>query len=154
MQTPPEALIPLMPHLVRGWTYWEPACGEGYLVDELLKAGFKVKWSDIQRDPKEDFLIWTPRHFDCIVTNPPYDIKDKFIARCYELKKPWAMLMPLTALEGKFRQSMYKKYGREMIFMNKRINFITPNGGTSSWFATAWFTWGLNIGMEMTWYEL
>lgn len=153
MQTPAYALEPLYPHLNKAWTIWECASGDGNLVQALLSHGYKVKWSDIERTPQEDFLLWSPKKFDCIVTNPPYNIKDKFIRRCYELNKPWALLMPITALEGESRQSLYRNCGGiEVIFMNKRINFITPNGGTSSWFATAWFTWGLNIGKEMTWH--
>lgn len=42
-------------------------------------------------------------------------------------------------------------HGLEVIFLDTRINFENPdNGKSGSWFATAWFTWGLNIGKEMT----
>jgi hypothetical protein len=89
--------------------------------------------------------------FDCIVTNPPYDIKQKFLERCYTLKKPFAMLMPLTTLETRKRQKLFRDNGVEVLFMPERINFEVPSGKESSaWFATAWFTWGLNIGRQMT----
>jgi len=77
MQTPKFALEPLYPYLKKDWTLWEAACGKGYLVEELQAKGYKVKWSDIMRDPREDFLKYSPKQgFDCQVTNPPYDIKD------------------------------------------------------------------------------
>jgi len=60
-----------------------------------------------------DFLVDEPAFaYDCIITNPPYSIKDRFLTRCYELKKPFALLMPLTALEGKYRQQLYPQLRR------------------------------------------
>lgn len=154
VQTPPIALLPLYPYLKKEWVIWECASGKGNLVTDLLNHGYKVKWSDIERDPKEDFFVFSPlKGYDCIVTNPPYDIKDKFIKRAYELGKPWAFLMPVESLGGARRQKMYRQYGLEVIFMDKRINFEMPNGGSSAWFPVAWFTFGLNIGKQMTFYE-
>lgn len=154
MQTPPDALLPLLPYLPKTWMIWECACGKGYLVDRFLKEGYKVKWSDIERDPLEDFLHWEPRKgYDCIVTNPPYDVKDKFLKRACDLGKPWAFLLPVESLGGKYRQSLFRTCGLQVIFLDKRINFETPNGGSSAWFPTAWFTHGLNLPFDMLWYE-
>ncbi len=147
-QTPIIALKPLLSFLPR--RIWECACGKGNLVDALLFRGFEVLASDIQGG--HDFLDWTPplNSFDCIVTNPPYSLKDKFLQRCYLLEKPFALLLPLTTLEGK-RQRWLEKYGVEIILLDRRINFETPSGeGSGSWFATAWFTNGLNIGKQIT----
>ncbi|MEM3859736.1 MAG: hypothetical protein QW478_10090, partial [Candidatus Micrarchaeaceae archaeon] len=91
-------------------------------------------------------------NFDAIVTNPPFSLKQEFLIRCYELQKPFALLLPLTTFETKKRQDLFKKYGVEVIFFPKRINFETPDGsGNGSWFATAWFTWGLNLGRSLVW---
>ena len=147
-QTPPIALEPLIPYLPR--RVWECACGKGNLVSSLLGKGFEVLSSDIKDG--HDFLVWTPpsNAYDCIVTNPPYSIKDQFLERCYLLGKPFALLMPLTTLEGK-RQQWLEKYGIEIILLNKRLNFETPSdNGSGSWFATAWFTNWLNIGKQLT----
>ncbi|MBN1430421.1 MAG: hypothetical protein JXB07_18775, partial [Anaerolineae bacterium] len=38
-QTPPYALDPLLPYLSHEWTIWEPARGDGQLVETLLDAG-------------------------------------------------------------------------------------------------------------------
>lgn len=154
-QTPPEALIPLMPYLSKGWTIWEPAAGKGYLVDELEKQGFKViatdKYYYADGDVSFDFLLDKPIHWDCIITNPPFSLKQQFLERCYKLGTPFALLLPLTTLETARRQKLFRDYGVEIICMPKRINFETPNNsGGSSWFATAWFTWGLNIGKQLT----
>jgi len=93
--------------------------------------------------------------FDAIITNPPYSCKDKFIEKCYETKKSFALLMPLTALEGKKRQQLYKKYGIQLIIPNKRINFETPSGkGGGSWFLTAWYCSGFNLPKDINFLEI
>ena len=151
-QTPPSALEPLFSFLPRNWVIWEPACGNLNLVKAFDLAGYKTISTDIKKG--QDFRL-EERECDCIITNPPFSLKEEFLARCYELKKPFALLMPLTALEGQKRQEMYRKHGIEIIIMPKRINFETPNKVTksSAWFATAWFTNGLNIGKQLTFWE-
>lgn len=153
-QTPPEALEPLLPYLKGDWIIWECAQGKGYLSSHLRKSGFTTIGSDIISG--EDFLTYLPHTpFDCIITNPPYSLKQKFLYRAYELGKPFAFLLPLTTLETKARQDLFKRYGIEIILFDKRINFHVPSGKESkSWFATAWFTNWLNIGKELTFVSL
>jgi len=140
-QTPPIALKPLIPYLKKEWVIWECAEGKGNLTKALRELGFKVVGTDIITG--HDFLKDDPPEFDCIVTNPPYSLRYQFIKRAYELGKPWAMLMTLTTLEGK-RQELFKKYGIELLLLNKRINFETPSGkGSGAWFPVAWFCWKL-----------
>lgn len=151
-QTPPRALMPLLPFLPLKWIIWECANGNGNLTENLRARGYTVIATDLKDG--YDFLAWHPDEFDCIVTNPPYSLKDQFLQRCYLLGKPFALLLPLTTLEGK-RQHWLEKYGVEIILMDKRINFITPSGqGSGSWFATAWFTNGLQIGTQITFAKL
>lgn len=148
-QTPAIALKPLLPFLNKSWVIWECAEGKGNLVREFSRLGYNVVGSDIISN-KHNFLYWKPDRFDCIITNPPYSIKEKFLERCYQLKKPFALLMPLTALESQSRQKLYRKYGLQLILMDGRINFETPKTkGSGSWFATAWFTNGLNLPKEL-----
>jgi len=94
--TPKEAIQPLLPFLKKGWTIWECAWGKGSLAKHLKE--------NKEKDLKviglvEDFLNseWENKNWDCIVTNPPYSLKEKFLRKCYELGKPFALLLPLTA---------------------------------------------------------
>ena len=153
-QTPPIALKPLLPYLKKDWCIWECACGNGNLVKGLNDYGFDVIGTDILGG--FDFINYQPDEFDCIITNPPFKYKQQFLERCYELGKPFALLLPLTTLETKKRQSLMQKYGVEIILFDKRINFETPNKveKSSAWFATAWFTNGLNIGRQINFAEL
>ena len=152
-QTPPEAIKPLLPYLKKDWLIWECACGKGNLVNALNSEGFLTEGTDILTG--HDFLTWEPKGYDCIITNPPFSIKQEFLERAYKLGKPFAFLLPLTTFETRKRQYLFQKYGLEVIFFDKRINFETPSGkGSGSWFATAWFTNGLNIGKEMNFVRL
>ena len=151
-QTPEWVARPLYDFIPKDKVIWECACGKGNLVWAFRREGYKVIATDISdgvnfifEEPKEDY--------DVIVTNPPYSLKDQFIKRCYYLGKPFALLLPLTALEGIKRQKLWSKYGVELILLPKRVNFETPSGkGQGSWFPVAWFTWGLNIGKQLYFY--
>ena len=155
-QTPPEALKPLLPYLNKDWLIWECAYGKGNLVKGLNKAGFiHIIGTDILQTPDYDFLKYKPEFFDCIITNPPFSLKQEFLARYYQLKKPFALLLPLTTLETRKRQELFEKYGVELILFDKRINFETPDGtGSGSWFASMWVTNWLNIGRQLTFVKL
>ena len=153
MQTPEVAIKPLLPYIKKRWTIWECAWGGGSLAKHFKKEGFEVIGSkDI------DFLDEKHKptsNFNCIITNPPYSKKEEFLQRCYELGKPFALLMPLTALEGIKRGALYSKYGIQLIVPNRRINFITPSGrGSGAWFQTAWFCWGLNLPEQINFVEI
>lgn len=152
-QTPPEAIEPLLPFLRQEWVIWECAEGKGYLTKALRGKGFEVIGTDILSG--YDFLCWQPERYDCIITNPPYSLKQKFLVRAYHLQKPFAFLLPLTTFETKARQDLFRRYGIEVILFDRRINFHVPSGKESkSWFATAWFTNWLNIGQQLTFTRL
>jgi hypothetical protein len=151
-QTPPTAVEPLITYLPKHYTYWEPACGTGNIVRTLESYGYTIFGTDLLSGC--DFLAGTspaaPQAFDALITNPPYSLKDHFLARCYHLHKPFALLLPLTALEGQRRQQLFRQYGIEIVCLPHRIAFELPRGGKSaSWFATAWFTHGLQIGSPL-----
>lgn len=152
-QTPVKALLPLYPYIKKKWKIWECACGKGNLVDELKGKGYKVLGTDILSG--DDFLTWEPESYDCIITNPPYSLKQQFLQRCYELGKPFALLLPLTTFETAKRQNLFKEYGVQVIFFDRRINFEISSGkGSGSWFATAWFTNGLSLPKDLTFEKL
>lgn len=162
-QTPPIALTPLLPYLKPGWRIWEPACGKGYLVDGLRAAGFSVIASDINPRAagslQQSFYSWEPPDgFDCIITNPPFsgNNKQRFLHRCIELGKPWALLMPLTSLEGIKRQQIYRRYPIQVVVLDRRIHFETPNmvANSRAWMATEWFTCGLGLPERLNFFTL
>ena len=130
---------------------WECASGKGNIKKRLEHHGHDVVGTDIMGG--FDFLspLLPPPDYDCIVTNPPYSIKDKWLERCYDLGKPFALLMPITALgEGK-RFKIYQHHGIELLMLPKRVDFETPSGKQGgAWFYCAWFCHGLNLPQQIT----
>jgi hypothetical protein len=149
-QTPSEEVQSVLSYLPPDWTIWECACGKGNLVEGLRTAGRKVIATD--KKGGKDFLAWRPEDdWHCIVTNPPYSLKNEFLARAYDLGKPFAFLLPLTALESPSRQGLFHRNGIQVMLLDKRISFETPNQKRSHpWFPVAWFCWGLNLPEQLT----
>lgn len=108
LYTPEYAIIPLLQYLPKNAVIWECTdYGESNITKVLLNAGYKVINTHLSNF---DFLKDKPNFdFDIICTNPPYSIKDKFIKKCYEYNKPFCLLLPITALEGKERSLLYQK---------------------------------------------
>lgn len=76
--TPKEAVLPLLPHLPKKFTYAEPCAGDGRLVDHLseLTEGEVLLKSDLEplrSDIKEiDALSIDSLGVDYVITNPPW----------------------------------------------------------------------------------
>lgn len=152
-QTDPWVLEALYPWIDEDHVVWESACGEGRLSGALAARGYSVVRSDVLTG--RDFFEWQPERWDVQITNPPYKPKDRWLARSYALGKPFALLLPLTTFEGLKRQALFHEHGVEVILLPKRPTFTTPvqkkSGG--SWFACAWFTYGLGIGQALTFWD-
>ncbi len=145
-QTPPYAIDPLLPYLTRGQIIWEPARGEGHLVEAFYDAGFKeVVTSDMLTG--ENFFEYEPvERWDCIITNPPYSLKFEWLERCYELGKPFALLVPVEMLGAGKAQELMQQHGFEIMLLSRRVDFKMPNAGWSgagSQFPVMWLCWNL-----------
>ncbi len=151
--TPEIAIKPLLPYLKKDVIIWDCAFGSGRLAEHFNKQGFKVlgfKGCDFLDEDSERVF----KKFDIIITNPPYSYKEYFLKRCFEMGKPFALLLPLTALEGIERGKMFKDKNIQLIIPNRRINFEIPSGKKSSWFSTAWFCWKLNLPNQLNFVDL
>lgn len=142
-ETPSYALDPLLPYLLPSWRIWEPACGSGRIVRALQTNGYPVWGSDLLQG--KNFLRYEPAGviWEAIVTNPPYSIKPQWIRRCYDLGKPFALLVPVETIATDDVQRMMEQYGAELLLLNKRINFHMPNEtkAESAPFPTMWYCW-------------
>src|SRR5262249_7216861 len=152
-QTPPERVLPLLPHLRPSWTLWECAEGRGNLSRALRGHGFRVIGSDLAQ--AYAFRSWNPAEpYDAVVTTPPYTLKDEFLARCYELGRPFALLLPLAALGEKKRLALYRRHGIQLVMPHERIYFETPSGdGSGAWFFTAWFLGYFNLARDLNFWS-
>ncbi len=131
--TPADALAPLLPYLPESLLdtpiVWDMCPGEGHLIRHLQMAGYFA--TSIDEDSLTNELVV----YDMIITNPPYSNKHKWLERAVSLEKPFALLMPVTALGTKRIQKNMKHV--DVLFLDKRVDFT---GKKAPWFAVAWYT--------------
>lgn len=119
--TPEYAVTPLLKYLDKSQTIWCPFDTEDSEYVKIFQSnGLNVIYSHI--DSGQDFFQYEPKeHYDVIISNPPFSIKDQVLARLDALQKPFAILLPLPALQGQARFK-YLENSQVLIF-DKRICF-------------------------------
>jgi hypothetical protein len=128
---------------------WECACGDGEMARVLAAAGYKVKATDLH--PRGfgkggvDFLAST-RACDNIVTNPPYNAAEAFVAQGLKLaRRKFALLLRLAFLEGANRaNTIFLKTPPARVWVfSERITFYMKDAerAGSGTTAYAWFVW-------------
>jgi len=141
-----EVLLPYIQHL-KDKTIWCPFDkGDSQFVQVLSNNGFKVVFSHI--DSGCDFLKHEPESWDIIISNPPYKNKRSFWERALNLKKPFALLLPLNILSDSVINVTMRERERELqlLIPSKRMRFLntkTGETGKTPTFKAAYF--GVNI---------
>ena len=153
--TPAVATEALLRHVRLPHRIWEPACGDGIGVLDVLRAhGHEVIGSDLVNYRRRDcvagrnFLSARKALRGCraIVTNPPYKLAEEFVAHALELCPRVVMLLRLAFMESERRCGILEDRGlaRILVFrrrlpMMHRRNWDGPKA--SSGMAFAWFVW-------------
>jgi hypothetical protein len=139
----------------RRWPYsiWEPAAGRGAIVRVLRDAGHKVIASDIisrdfALDFEGDFLKQghAPGDIELILTNPPYQYAEGFVAHALMLCPRVIMLCRLAFLESERRSHILDGGTLDGVHVfKKRLPMLHRDGWTgpraSSAIPFAWFCW-------------
>ncbi|GIU70354.1 MAG: hypothetical protein KatS3mg002_1590 [Candidatus Woesearchaeota archaeon] len=147
--TPEYAITPLLKYIPKDKVIWFPFDNDqSNYVKIFNNEGYKTIHSHISKG--QDFFNYEPtKHYDIIISNPPFSYKTKILQRCYELNKPFALLLPITSLEGVERNKLYRKYGIQVLVFDKRINFynstphIKQKTKSGSWFNASYFCYML-----------
>ena len=143
-----EILLQHIEHL-KDKIIWCPFDREdSQFVKVLSDNGFKVIHSHI--DDGQDFLTYEPEQWDIIISNPPYTEKRKYWERALDLKKPFALLLPLNILSDSVINATMKEREREREFQllipSRRMRFYnrkTGEVGNQPTFKASYF--GVNI---------
>jgi hypothetical protein len=151
-ETPPQATIALARAELLPRCVWEPAAGRGSIVNVLRSRGHQVVASDVVNygglDFVADFLTVTkiPAGCRCVLTNPPFQIVNEFIAHALDLSPRVIVLARLALLESVARTEIleYRNLARIHIFRNRlpfmhRDGWDGPRASTS--IALAWYVW-------------
>lgn len=140
----------------------ECACGEGY-ISEVLKDNYPqlevvsrdlVDYGYEDLDKKENFLESDENEkFDYIMTNPPFNLIDKFILKgMNKLKQGGKLILfaKIQLLESEKRRTIFEKYPPKYIYVYSKRAEIWRAGEplnpktNKKWASTmtfAWFIW-------------
>lgn len=118
---------------------WEPAAGDGHMVQVLRDAGHEVLATDIQTG--DDFLQIS-HTVDNVVTNPPYSLALEFTFHALECTRDKVALLVKTAyLEGVARHDrLFKENPPSRVHVSTRKMFPAHKRGGGA-FSHAWVVW-------------
>jgi hypothetical protein len=120
--TPYYAVEPIMKYIDKKLKVWLPFDEEWSAYYNTFKDnGYDVIRSCIQEC--QDFFTYEPEEYDVIVSNPPFNVKDKILKRLDELGKPFAILLPMNSLQGASRYKCCFKNGIQLLAFDQRIGF-------------------------------
>jgi hypothetical protein len=144
-----EALLRIeqIPH-----TIWEPAAGRGAIVRVLRDRGHAVIASDIHDygglHSVGNFLAQKqmPAGCEAIVTNPPFNIVEKFVAHALVLSPLVIMLLRLAFMESERRCNILEGRGLARVHVfRKRLPMMHRDGWegrkANSGMAFCWMAW-------------
>jgi hypothetical protein len=141
---------------------WESACGDGAMSRVLEITGCSVRSSDLfDRGFGESGVDFLHANDVCdnIVTNPPYNCAEGFVANGVKnAKNKFALLLRLAFLEGANRaNTIFSKHPPNRVWVfSERITFypagaVQQGSGTTAY---AWFVWDKAAsGTELKWFK-
>lgn len=141
--TPDYAVYPLLEFLgdkKKKQIVWCPFDkADSAYVKVLSEAGYRVIPSHI--DDGMDYFTYEPENWTVMVSNPPFSKKDEVLERAYSLGKPFALLLPINAIQGKRRFDIYQNR-LQLLCFDQRIGYISPSmicPSEATPFASAYF---------------
>ena len=127
--TPKILVEPLLEYISTDKVIWCPfdEANSEYVLT-FKEHGYKVIHSHINEG--KDFLTYYPdEHFDIIISNPPFTRKLDVLKRCYELNKPFALLLGLPILNYQIIGEFFVHNPLQLLIVDKKVSF---DGNTCS----------------------
>ena len=118
-------------------TIWCPCDKEtSEYVKTFKQNGFNVINTHIENG--QDFLNYEPNeHYDAIITNPPFSLKNEFMEKCISLGKPFALLLSATCIQSASLINIISKCESfNFIMFDKRISYNGDRPPFPSWYFT------------------
>lgn len=128
--TPSYGVTPILQFIPKDATVWCPFDKPESEFVKQISVTNPVIHTHI--DDGYDFLSYEPdKHWDVIVSNPPFTNKRKFFERALRLGKPFALIMTNTWLNDSAPKQLFKDRDLQLLMFDKRMEFIQPNGVVS-----------------------
>jgi hypothetical protein len=135
-ETPAWLTRLLLAHVdLPGGTWLEPAAGNGAIIRAVNSGRFDIDWHSVEIRKNAvptadellhpaDFLTWTPpRHYDLIISNPPYDLAQPFIEKSLTMAPLVVMLLRLNYLASKKRCEFFQHRAPDVYTSSTRPSF-------------------------------
>ena len=122
--TLPYAVEPIIKYIPKDAVVWCPFDKEdSEFVKQIRAKGNKVIYSHI--DNGQDFFTYEPdEHWDCIVSNPPFNNKRKFFERALSFDKPFSLIMTNTWLNDSAPKKLFKNKDLQLLMFEERMKFL------------------------------
>ncbi len=127
---------------------WEPACGDGMMVEALHKVCVgRIVPADVRPTKISmggvDFLkAWQmPQGTHQIVTNPPFNLAADFIRHARSLRVPFAMLLKSTFWHAADRRALFVETGPIKVLPLGWRPAMAPDRGDSPTMEFSWTVW-------------
>jgi hypothetical protein len=142
---------------------WECACGDGAMAEVLAETSSPIVSSDLYDrgygEIGQDFITTKRRHQN-IITNPPFNSAESFVATALrQANRKFALLLRLAFLDGANRaNTIFQKSRPSRVWVfSERITFY-PKGATVAGNGTtayAWFVWDKDHAgsTELAWFK-
>ena len=142
--TPDYAVQPILEYIPQDVTVWCPFDTEESQFVKLIGERIgkeNVEYSHL--DNGEDFFQYQPKHWDMIISNPPFSNKKKFFKRALDLGKPFALIMTNTWLNDSTPKILFKDKDLQLLMFDKRMEFVNPNGQVNNkiTFSSSYYCW-------------
>lgn len=120
--TPRYVVEAILPYLRKDFVYWLPFdTEESEFVKVLRDNGIPFVCSHISDG--RDFFKYEPKHWDAILSNPPFTGKRAIFERALSFGKPFALLMSNTWLNDSAPKVLFKGHGLQLMLFRNRIQF-------------------------------
>jgi len=141
--TPPEVTHALMRYLTAPFfEVWEPACGDGAMSKVLSEYGYSVRSSDLRSSgygESEVNFLNTIYKCDAVITNPPFNLSEKFIRHALNQAPIVAMLLKSQYWHAAKRTKLFVQHPPAYVLpLNWRPDF---NGGKNPLMDMLWTIW-------------
>lgn len=122
--TPEYGVLPLLEFMnsFEKKIIWCPFDKEESEFVKVFKAeGYNVVYSHL--DYGQNFYSYEPKHWDIMISNPPFSHKKETFERALSFNKPFALLMTLDWLRDAAPKRLFKNKDLQLLMFEERIKY-------------------------------
>lgn len=139
--TPAYAVAPILEYIPSNAIVWCPFDTEhSEFVKQISKTN-RVEHSHISTG--QDYYAYEPKHWDIMISNPPFTNKRKIFERALGFGKPFALIMTNAWLNDSAPAQLFCERELQLLMFDRRIRFNSPDGRPNNkiTFSSSYYCW-------------